>query len=98
MAELGRKTWMKHGAISYYETVVDDFIKHGMGFKKMCKLKSGETVIFAYIVFKNKAHRNKVNKKVMAEFNEMSGQMPEIFDMNRFSMGGCKVIVKANRN
>lgn len=40
MAEWGRRVWMKHGALSYYECVADEFPKHGLGFKKMCKLKA----------------------------------------------------------
>lgn len=94
MAKLGCKAWMKHGALSYYECVGDDFVAHGMGFKKMCKLKAGETFVFAFIVYKSKAHRNQVNKKVMKEMSEMSGlKMP--FDMHRFAMAGCKVLVHA---
>jgi len=95
MAEWGKRVWMKHGAISYYESVIDDFSKHGLGFKKMCKLKAGETAIFAFVVYKSKAHRNQVNKKVMKEMSAM-GEPPEMpFDMKRFSMAGCKVIVNS---
>lgn len=97
MATWGCKIWMKHGALNYYECAMDDFPKHGLGFKKMCKLKSGETAIFAFVVYKSKTHRNKVNKKVMDEMSkmEMPTQMP--FDMNRFAMAGCKVLVKKTR-
>src|SRR6187399_58150 len=85
MAKWGRSVWMKHGAVHYYETVMDDFAKHGQGFKKMCKLKSGETAIFAFVIYKSKAHRNQVNKKVMKEMTAetMPPKMP--FDMNRFA-------------
>ena len=95
MAVWGYKAWMKHGALNYYETVIDDFGQHGMGFKKMCKLNSGETAIFAFVVYKSKAHRNQVNKKVMKEMmaKEMPPTMP--FDMHRFAMAGCKVIVNS---
>lgn len=95
MATWGCKAWMKHGALSYYECVVDDFIKHGLGFNKMCNLKSGETVIFAFVIFKSKAHRNQVNKKVMQEMgkSEVPKEMP--FDMKRVAMAGCKTIVSA---
>jgi uncharacterized protein YbaA (DUF1428 family) len=61
----------------------------------MCKLKADETVVFAYIVYKSKAHRNQVNKKVMKD-PIMTGthfEMP--FDMKRFAMGGFKSIVRA---
>lgn len=93
MADWGKRMWMKHGALSYYEAVMDDFPKHGLGFRKMCKLKAGETAVFAFIIYKSKAHRNQVNKKVM---KEMTGPMPEMpFDMKRFAMAGCKVIVNS---
>ena len=97
MALWGRKIWMKHGALSYYETIADDFVKHGQGFKNMCKLKAGETVVFAFIVYRSKAHRDQVNKKVMREMHE-SGETWEMpFDPKRFAMAGCKAIVHATR-
>ncbi len=95
MASWGCKLWMKHGALSYYECAMDDFSKHGLGFKKMCKLGAGETAIFAFIVYKSKAHRDKVNAKVMKEMDKPGvnpfSEMP--FDMKRFSMAGCEVLV-----
>jgi uncharacterized protein YbaA (DUF1428 family) len=96
MAKIGCKYWMKHGALSYYECHIDDFAKYGLGFKKMCQLKPNETAIFAFIVYKSKAHRNQVNKKVMKDMSQMdfsSMKMP--FDMNRFATAGCKVLVKS---
>ena len=62
----------------------------------MAKTKPGEVVWFSFIVFKSRAHRDSVNKKVMTYFSkkygqEMSKAMP--FDMNRFAMGGFKVMV-----
>lgn len=95
MAKIGCKTWMKHGALDYYETVADDYIKHGMGYKKMCKLKADETVVFAFIIFKSKSHRNQVNKKVMQEFATMKGDPTMPFDMKRYSVAGFKSIVNA---
>ncbi len=97
MADWGCKVWMKHGALAYYETVIDDFSKHGLGFKKMCKLKSGETAVFAFVIYKSKAHRNQVNKKVMKEMSssKMPPEMP--FDMKRFAMAGCKSIVNSKK-
>lgn len=95
MAQLGYKTWMKHGALSYYETVADDFMKHGLGFKKMCKLKRDETVIFAFVVYKSKAHRNQVNKKVMNEMGAQSQNWKMPFDFKRFSVAGFKALVNS---
>lgn len=95
MARLGKKVWMKHGALDYYECAGDD-LNNGFGltFPKMCKLKPDETVIFAFIIYKNKTHRNAVNKKVHKEFSEMdfsNFKMP--FEMKRYSMGGVKTLV-----
>lgn len=95
MAKWGCRIWMKYGALSYYECVIDDFSKHGQGFKKMCKLKSGETAIFAFVVYNSKSHRNSVNKKVMKEMANMPMPKKMPFDMKRFAMGGCRVLVKA---
>jgi uncharacterized protein YbaA (DUF1428 family) len=93
MAAWGLATWMKHGALSYYECVMDDFAKHGLGFKKMCKLGKDETAIFAFVTYKSKAHRNQVNKKVMKEMSASDGPTEMPFPMNRFAMAGCKTIV-----
>ncbi len=93
IAQIGCKAWMKHGALSYYECTGDDFIKHGIGFKKLCKLKNDETCIFAFIIFKSKAHRDRVNKKVMLEMDALFQEMEMPFDMKRFSVVGCKAIV-----
>lgn len=97
MATWGCKVWMKYGALDYYECVMDDFSKHGLGFKKMCKLKNDETAVFAFVVYKSKVQRNQVNKKVMAEMGTMD--MPTImpFDMKRFAMAGCKTVVSSSQ-
>lgn len=95
MATYGCKLWMKHGALSYYECIGDDFVNHGLGFKKMCKLKPTETVIFAYVVFKSKTHRNQVNKKVFKEMAAKTENWQPPFDMKKFSVMGCKSIVNS---
>jgi alkaline phosphatase len=98
MATVGRNAWMKFGALDYYECVADDtrMPYGGTPLPKMAKSKAGETVVFSFIVFKSKTHRNVVNKKVHAYFAEKygtdGGDMP--FDTKRFAMAGCKVIVK----
>jgi uncharacterized protein YbaA (DUF1428 family) len=87
---------MEYGALDYYECVGDDLkVKWGWTFPRMCKLKSGETIIFAFVVYKSKAHRNQVNSKVMKDPRmKMEGKkMP--FDMKRFSSGGFKVLIRA---
>ncbi len=96
LAEWGRRLWMKHGALHYYECFIDEFTNHGLGFKKLCKLKRDETAIFAFIVYKSKAHRNRVNKKVISEMDKDAGKIIKMpFEMKRFSMAGCKVLVSS---
>ena len=95
MAKIGKKVWKKHGAIDYKECIADDLKnKCGISFSKLAKIKPGETVVFSYIVFKSKAHRNQVNKKVMKD-PELSccGQMAIPFDIKRMAYGGFKVLV-----
>jgi uncharacterized protein YbaA (DUF1428 family) len=99
MASEGARTWKKFGALDYKECIIDDakpkFVT--VTFPKMAKTKPGETVWFSFIVFKSRAHRNAVNKKVMAYFSKKYGKemgvMP--FDMKRFAFGGFKVVVQA---
>ena len=94
MATWGKKMWMKHGALQYFECVGDDL--SGMpecgNFTTMAKLKPSETVFFSFIIYKNKAHRNAVNKKVMAEMKSMPPSMP--FDLKRMTYGGFKTIIQ----
>ena len=77
-------------------SVIDEYSKYGLGFKKMCRLKSDETAVFAFIVFKSKAHRNKVNAKVHKEFADMPGlenfSMP--FDASKMAYGGFKTLIQ----
>ncbi len=103
MAEWGKKTWMKYGALEYFECIGDDLKvpkDMGQGFPKLAKLKKGETVAFSFIIYKSRAHRDAVNKKVMAEMNSPENKkkyehMPMPFDMKRFAYGGFKAIVEA---
>ncbi len=101
MAEKASKIWMRHGALSYFECVGED-LKPNMGgmklptFPQVMENKPSETNIFAFIVYKSRAHRDKVNKKVMMDpemtpenFNEKD--MP--FDTKRMAYGGFQAIV-----
>jgi len=96
MAKIGAAMWMKHGALDYKECVGEDLeTKWGTPFSKMMKLKPGETVVFSYIVFKSRAHRDRVNAKVIKEMEKM-GEMKEMpFDVKRMVYGGFKVLVDA---
>lgn len=99
MAQLGAKVWMKHGALQYFECAGDDLKKTEwtLPFTSCMKVKEGETVFFSFIVFKSRAHRDKVNAKVMADplMNDpemMNKPMP--FDMKRMYYGGFKAVVE----
>lgn len=94
MAEIGRKMWTKHGALDYKECAGDDLVsKWGTPFTRMMKLKRGETVVFAYIVYKSRAHRDSVNAKVMKDMNAMGGPKDMPFDIKRMVYGGFKTLV-----
>jgi uncharacterized protein YbaA (DUF1428 family) len=96
IARKAAKVWRDHGALDFKECVADD-VKMGKwtSFPRSVKLKRGETVVFSYIVYKSRAHRDKVNAKVMKDKRLASmmtpGAMP--FDTKRMIYGGFKVIV-----
>ena len=95
VAQQAGKIWREHGALDYKECVGDDLnTKMGVPFPKSAKAKAGETVIFAYVLFKSRAHRDRVNAKVMKDkrlFEGMPKEMP--FDMKRMAYGGFKTLV-----
>ena len=97
MARLAGKVWCEHGALAYVESVADD-VKPGKrtSFPQSVKLEAGETVVFAYIVYKSRAHRDRVLAKVMKDerlAKMMKGQeMP--FDSRRMIYGGFKTLVE----
>ena len=95
MARIGRKVWMEHGALEYVECIGDQVDgASAPSFKQMCKLRANETVIFAYVVYKSKADRNRINKLVMKDPRMQPAPKTKMpFDMLRFAMGGFKVIV-----
>lgn len=103
MAEGGRDSWMKHGAVAYYECCGDDLKPHEMGeektreFADMTGATSNDTVWFSFIIFNSKAHRDEVNAKVMAEMNEQMKEFEDMkmpFDMKKMAYGGFKVEVE----
>lgn len=101
MATEGGEIWMKYGALDYKECVGDD-LHPDMGgmptlpFPKLAKMKPNETVVFSYILYKSRKHRDEVNAKVMRDPAMNADQFkdkPMPFDMKRFSYGGFEVIV-----
>ncbi len=100
MARMGAEMWMKHGALDYKECVGED-LKNTWGttFSQMMQLKPGETAVFSYIVFKSRAHRDRVNAKVMKEMEKMGGMPKEMpFDVKRMVYGGFTVLVDGERS
>lgn len=94
IARKAGKVWMDHGALAFRECVGDDLdVKCGCSFTKLAKLKRGEVVLFSYIEYRSRAHRDKVNKLVMADprIEAMGTEMP--FDVNRMTNGGFTSIV-----
>lgn len=98
MAKVGSKVWRDHGALEYRECVGEDLAPaFGMPFTKQLKTKPGETVVFAWIVYKSRKHRDQVNAKVMKDPRLaacMEGKkMP--FDVKRMCCGGFEVLVES---
>lgn len=96
MARLGAKVFLEHGALEYRECVGDDLNpKWGVPFPKKLKIKRGETVVFSWIVFKSKAHRNLVNARVMKDPRMASmGAKAMPFDPKRMLYGGFQTLVE----
>jgi uncharacterized protein YbaA (DUF1428 family) len=97
LARLAGKVWKEHGALAYVEAVGDDLnVAFGLPYPKLTKLKPGETVVFSYIVYKSRQHRDSVGKKVMADprLAAMCGGKDMPFDLKRMAYGGFKVLVE----
>ena len=98
IAQKAGKIWREHGALEYRECVGEDLnVKWGVPFSKTLKTKASETVIFSYIVFKSRAHRDSVNAKVMKDprMDKMMDLVSMPFDCKRMVYGGFKVFVDA---
>jgi uncharacterized protein YbaA (DUF1428 family) len=97
MARRSGKVWREHGALQYLECVADD-VKPGKhtSFPQSVKLKSGETVVFAYIVYKSRAQRDRVMKKVFSDkrLADMMDAKKLPFDGKRMFWGGFKPLVR----
>ena len=95
MANKAGKVWMEHGALQFHESAGDD-VPYGKrtSFPRSVKLKPTETVLFSWIVYRSRAHRDRVMKNVMADkriADSMKGDIP--FDAKRMIFGGFKMIV-----
>jgi uncharacterized protein YbaA (DUF1428 family) len=96
MAELGREVWMSHGALAYAECLADD-VPYGelTSFPRAVQAKEDETVMFSWIVYRDRAHRDDVNSKVMND-PRMAGAMNDApFDGKRMIFGGFEMVVES---
>jgi uncharacterized protein YbaA (DUF1428 family) len=96
MARIGCKVWKDHGALGYMECVGDDLdVPFGLPFPKGIRAKKGETVLFSFIIYKSRAHRDSVNKKVMSDPRLAEACDPKNmpFDPKRMLVGGFSAIV-----
>lgn len=106
MAEDGRDSWMKHGALGYFECRNDDLKQQEMGdeksraFEEMAGAKDDEDVWFSFIIFESREHRDEVNKKVMKEMDEAYSQQSDFsmpVDMTKMAYGGFEVVVEGGK-
>jgi uncharacterized protein YbaA (DUF1428 family) len=98
MSQKAGRVWKEHGALEYIECVGDDLkVKFGMPFPRAVKAKPTETVVFSWITYKSRAHRDQVNRKVMKDprLNAMMNGEDMPFDAKRMAYGGFKTIVEA---
>jgi uncharacterized protein YbaA (DUF1428 family) len=89
------KIWLEHGALDFHECVAEDVeVGKVTSFPRSVKQKRGETVVFSWITYKSRAHRDRVNKKVMSD-PRLANMDPEEMpgDMKRMIYGGFDVIV-----
>ncbi len=96
IARTAGKVWRECGALDYKECVGDDIKgKFGLPFPKIAKTKPGETVVFSWILYKSRAHRDAVNAKVMKDprIARMMETTKHVFDHKRMTYGGFKVLV-----
>ena len=98
IAQKASRIWREHGALEYRECAGDDLnVKGLVPFPRTVKLKPDEAVVLAWIVFKSRAHRDRVNAKVMKDprLANMCDPKSMPFEVKRMVYGGFKVLVDA---
>ena len=98
MAKKAGKLWKEYGALEYVECVADDVHQGKVtSFPRSVKLKKDEIVVFAYIVYKSRKHRDSLLKKIMQDerLKKMCTPGKAPFDPMRMFWGGFKTIVEA---
>ena len=97
IAEKAGALWKEHGALEYWECLADDLdCKDMVPFTKAAGTREGETVVFSWILFESREHRDKVNAAVMADprIKEMMDMGTEPFDCKRMVYGGFRKLVQ----
>lgn len=96
LAEKARDVWMEYGALSYVESVLDDndCAKEVVSFPKLASAAEDETVVFAFITYRSREHRDEVNAKVMADPRMQDPGENVPFDCARMTYGGFRAIVE----
>ncbi len=97
MAKKAGKIWREHGALEYRECAGDDLtVKFGVPFPRLAQLKSEESVVFSWIVYRSKTHRDRVNAKVMKgpRMHGLCDENDMPFDVKRVANGGFKVVIE----
>jgi uncharacterized protein YbaA (DUF1428 family) len=96
MARKAGKIWKELGALEYRECVGDDLrVKMGIPFPRRAKARRGEAIVFSWIVYRSRQHRDGVNARVMKDprIKKMMATKEMPFDVKRMTYGGFKVIV-----
>jgi len=98
MAQKAGRIWRTYGVLDYKECAGDDLnVKMGAPFPRLTRLKRGETLVFSWIVYQSRTHRDRVNAKVMKDprLANMCDPKSMPFDVKRMVYGGFKVLVEA---
>lgn len=98
VAEKAALVWKEYGALDYWECVCDDVAAKDMvSFPQLAQAGPDETVVFAWVVFESREHRDRANEKIMADprLKEMMDPNKPIFDFKRMAYGGFKELVHA---
>lgn len=98
VAEQASKVWKEHGALDYWECVGDDLaVKDMVSFPQLAQAGPDETVVFAWVVFESREHRDRANERIMADprLKEMMAADKPTFDYKRMAYGGFRELVHA---
>lgn len=96
LASKAQKIFMEYGALQYVEAIADDVsVKAATNFPRAVKLKKGEVAVFSWIMFKSRAHRDGINRKIMKDprLTDMMTAKNMPFDMRRMLYGGFKTLI-----